>query len=47
MEQIADMKWVEIKDQTWPDRESSTLQGLLQYPVYDKEDWYLELDRKD
>ena len=38
-EVIADQTWLEIKDQTWPERQSpweggSEIQHHLKYPVY-------------
>ena len=51
-EVVGDQTWLDIKDQTWPERQSpwdggSEIQHHLKYPVYTEEDWYIQLDEKD
>lgn len=36
-------RWVDVKDEVWPERESSDLQLQLKYPVYSELDWFQEL----
>ena len=33
-------RWIDVKDEVWPERESSDLQAQLKYPVYSELDWF-------